>query len=429
MEISRPDVKVDELEDFGDDNFLKLSVRSYLDLKGFTPTPPQIALVNAINNPKYRFIVAALSRRTGKTEIANIIAQLVILVPGTQVLIMSPNYSLSGISWDKQRSMLKEYDIELVKDNAKDKIIELANGSMIRMGSVTQADSVVGRSYDLILFDEAALNDKGADVFNIQLRPTLDKVNSKAIFISTPRGQNWFYDFWKRGFNDEYPNWVSILSTWEDNPRAIVEDVNEARKTMSVAEFGQEYECAFNVLRGAIYKIDKKKAVRKIDLSKIKVYDVIAGLDFGFRDATAMCVVATDGENYYVLDEYQQAGRTTAEHAEKIMELVEKWKIDIIYIDSASAQTKYDLAMNFDIPSVNAKKAILEGIGYVGSMIKNNRVIVDSDCRYTLDSIENYKWDDKQGLIREKPIHDDYSHMADALRYALYSHAANLETL
>ena len=97
---------------------------------------------------------------------------------------MSPNYSLSQISFDLQRNLIKHFDLEVVKDNAKDKVIELSNGSTVRMGSVNQVDSCVGRSYDLIIFDEAALAD-GRDAFNVALRPTLDKDNSKAIFIST----------------------------------------------------------------------------------------------------------------------------------------------------------------------------------------------------------------------------------------------------
>ena len=62
----------------------------------------------------------------------------------------------------------------------------------------------MGRSYDLIIFDEAALAD-GRDAFNVALRPTLDKDNSKAIFISTPRGSNnWFYELFEREFTDYF---------------------------------------------------------------------------------------------------------------------------------------------------------------------------------------------------------------------------------
>jgi len=247
VQISRLDIRDDEiLELRSETRFLKLPVDPYLDLLGVTPLPSQKAIINAINNPKYRFVCAAVSRRQGKTYIANIIGQLVSLVPGSNILIMSPNYSLSQISFDLQRNLIKHFDLEVAKDNAKDKVIELTNGSTIRMGSVNMVDSCVGRSYDLIIFDEAALAD-GRDAFNVALRPTLDKENSKAIFISTPRGRNnWFAEFFDRGFDSEFPEWASIRATYKDNPRMSESDIAEARKSMSDAEFRQEYEADFN---------------------------------------------------------------------------------------------------------------------------------------------------------------------------------------
>ena len=66
-----------------------------------------------------------MSRRQGKTYIANIIGQLTVLVPGSHVLLMSPNYSLSQISFDLQRNLIKHFDLEVVRDNAKDRVIEI----------------------------------------------------------------------------------------------------------------------------------------------------------------------------------------------------------------------------------------------------------------------------------------------------------------
>ena len=211
VEISRRDLISEHIVDFlPETRFLKLPVDPYLEMLGVTPLPSQMAIINAINNNKYRFVSAAISRRQGKTYIANIIGQLVSLVPGSHILIMSPNYALSQISFDLQRNLIKHFDLEVAKDNAKDKVIELTNGSSIRMGSVNQVDSCVGRSYDLIIFDEAALAD-GKEAFNVALRPTLDKDNSKALFISTPRGKsNWFAEFFNRGFSDEFPEWASV---------------------------------------------------------------------------------------------------------------------------------------------------------------------------------------------------------------------------
>ena len=266
IEVSRADIITEYIVDSQDPRrFIKLPISPYLDLLQVRPLESQIALINAINNPKYRFVSAAISRRQGKTYIANIIGQLVSLVPNSQILIMSPNYSLSQISFDLQRNLIKHFDLEVTKDNAKDKVIELSNGSTVRMGSVNQVDSVVGRSYDLIIFDEAALTD-GRDAFNVALRPTLDKDNSKALFISTPRGKsNWFAEFWNRGFSEEFSEWASVRATYKDNPRMSENDIAEARKSMSEAEFRQEYEADFNTYEGQIWAFDAIECVANLE--------------------------------------------------------------------------------------------------------------------------------------------------------------------
>ena len=424
VEVSRKDVISEELVDYrSETRFLKLPVDPYLDLLNITPLPSQIAIINAINNPKYRFVSAAVSRRQGKTYIANIIGQLVSLVPGSNILIMSPNYSLSQISFDLQRNLIKHFDLEVTKDNAKDKVIEISNGSAVRMGSVNQVDSCVGRSYDLIIFDEAALAD-GKDAFNVALRPTLDKDNSKAIFISTPRGRNnWFSEFFYRGFSDDFPEWCSIRATYKDNPRMSQSDIDEARKSMSEAEFKQEYEADFNTYEGQIWKFNFETQVKDLSQLDTSRMDVFAGLDVGYKDPTAMCVIAYDwdSEQYYLVDEYFDAERTTEQHAAEIQKLIDRWDIDYIYIDSAAQQTRFDFAQNYDISTINAKKSVLDGIGHVSGIIENDILFVDQEGKESLACLDAYQWDPNPNLMKEKPKHNMASHMADALRYGLYS--------
>ena len=424
IEISRQDIVSDELHNLqSETRFLKLAVAPYLELLGVTPLPSQVAIINAINNPKYRFVCAAVSRRQGKTYIANIIGQLVSLVPNSNILIMSPNYALSQISFDLQRNLIKHFDLEVVKDNAKDKVIELSNGSTVRMGSVNQVDSCVGRSYDLIIFDEAALAD-GRDAFNVALRPTLDKDNSKAIFISTPRGRNnWFAEFFDRGFNDEFAEWCSIRATYKDNPRMSELDISEAKKSMSDAEFRQEYEADFNTYEGQIWNFNHEECIVNNESLETKSMDVFAGLDVGYRDPTAFCVIAYDWdeEKYYILDEYLDAEKTTEQHAEAIQRMITKWDIDYIYIDSAAQQTRFDFAQNYDISTINAKKSILDGIGHVAGIVDNDKLLVDQRCSEVLSCLDQYQWDPNPNLAKEKPKHNRASHMADALRYGLYS--------
>jgi Terminase large subunit, T4likevirus-type, N-terminal/Terminase RNaseH-like domain len=431
LKISRSDIDCEEITEFDvNDRFIKLPIDRYLQL---LPAPagggtvfenlnrPQIALINAINSPKYRFVCAALARRLGKTYISNIIAQMVLLIPNLDVLIISPNYSLSSISFELQRKLIYTFDLEIVRDNLKDRVLELSNGSSIRLGSVGQVDSCVGRSYQLILFDEAALSADGEAAFNVSLRPTLDRPNSKAIFISTPRGKkNWFSRFYARGYSSEFPEWCSIVADYRENERMSERDVQEARNSMSAAEFEQEYMASFNTYEGQIYALSTENVVEQLPPGK---YEYFAGMDPGYRDPTAFVVLAYDTERdiFYVVDDYLEAEKSTSSHATAIKEMLMKHPVDSIFIDPAAAQFAADLAYQYDIATIGAKKAVLEGIAYCQTIVQQDRLKVLSHCNHVLDAFDQYQWDPNESLIKEKPLHNDASHIADAVRYALYT--------
>jgi len=425
LTISRPDIERSDITDFEPSRrFIKLPVTNYLKLLNIWESinEPQIALINAVNNPKYRFICAALARRLGKTYIANVIGQLVTLVPGSNVLIISPNYNLSTISFELQRRLIKHFDLEITRDNLKDRIIELSNGSTIRMGSLSTVDSCVGRSYDLIIFDEAALGLDGEAAFNVALRPTLDKPNSKAIFISTPRGKNnWFSRFFDRGFTDDFPEWCSITADYTENSRMAESDVAEARKSMSRSEFEQEYMASFTTFEGQIYKIEEQQISEYVILDGD---EAIAGCDPGYRDPTAFVVVVYQPtlDKFHVSDEYLKAEATTDLHAAAFQEFILKWQIESTFIDSAAPQFASDLAYLYDVATIKAKKDVLPGIAYVQTLIETGRLTISPHCTHTLAMLDQYRWDTRENIKAEKPLHDEYSHMADALRYALYTY-------
>jgi hypothetical protein len=429
LKVSKP-IECDYITDYPQETrFLKLPVANYLKLcrsPGNTLVwdelnRPQVALINALNDPRYRFIVAALSRRLGKTFIANVCGQLVSLIPGCNVLIMSPNYNLSGISFELQRYFIRQFDLEVLRDNQKDKVIELSNHSTIRMGSVTTVDSCVGRSYDLIIFDEAALCEGGDSAFNVSLRPTLDKLGSKAIFISTPRGKNnWFSKFWDRGWSVDYPQWISLHADWTENHRMLQSDVEEASSSMTRSEFEQEYLASFSVFEGQIFSFEEGMVV---PWEPVDGVEMLAGIDVGYRDPTAMVVVAYNQTTgiFHVVAEYLEREATTEAHARSFRELIDRWGLDTIFIDSAAAQFSSDLAYLYDISTIKAKKDVLPGVAYVQNVIETGRLRVDPSCTHTVEMLQQYRWDTKANLTKEKPLHDRYSHMADALRYCLYS--------
>jgi hypothetical protein len=432
MRVSGDFIKTDGIQEYPiEDRFLKLPIENFLALKGVEPIAPQWALINAINNPNIRQVCGCLSRRTGKTFIANHVAFLKAMEPNTKVLIVSPNYSLSNISWNEQEAILAEYGIEIKSKNKTDKEIHLENGSMIKFGSIAQANSLVGRSYSLILFDECALDPKGRDAFNIQLRPTLDTENSKVIFISTPRGLNWFYDFYMNGFDENNPSWFSIHSTWRDNPRAVESDIMEAKRNMSSAEFKQEYEADFATFEGQIYEdFSTEEHVREYPHDMEDYFETIMGVDPGYKDPTGALVIRYHPEHpddpskdvFWVTWDYCLNAKSTKAHAEKFVEVIDKFDVEMLFVDSAAAQFRADLAAEYDISSSKSKKSVNDGIAHVQALVSSGRLLIDPSCEDLILVMNNYRWDPNDALMKPKPLHDKFSHLADALRYALYSY-------
>lgn len=432
MKISRPDIRSDQIIvpttswlHFGEQ---KIDIDKFASMLGYEELiAPQIAMINAYLDPQYRFITACLSRRTGKTIAANLIGNIVGLFPNTNILIICPDYSLANISWDLQQKYFGKLGIKMSKSNVRDREMVTDHGSMIKLASAEKADSAVGRSYDLIIFDEAALHEKGKDVFDVALRPTLDKMNSKCIFISTPRGDNYFKEFYDRGFSPEFPSWISLHSTWRDNPRAVEADILEARKGISEAKFAQEYEAKFTTFEGqAFAAFDSEKNVFT-DFSEISdedPYEHILGVDIGFRDPTACVAISLfkkdDVTHAAVMQAWEENRLSTNIIASKIQATLDEFNTECIYIDSAAAQTKYDLAELYDITCINADKAIINGVAFIEVLIREGRLLVQSECTDLILAIKNITWDAKSE--REKLTHNKYIHLIDALRYALYTH-------
>jgi phage terminase large subunit len=251
----------------------------------------------------------------------------------------------------------------------------------------------------------------------------LDRPGSKAIFISTPRGKhNWFAKFYERGYSELYPQWISLQADYTENDRMLESDVSEARASMSKAEFEQEYMASFNTFEGQIYSFTSDMVV---EFNHVDGVEYLAGIDPGYRDPTAFLVLAYNpaDDSFHVVDEYLKAEATTATHAEAFQKFIDRWGIESgIFIDSAAAQFASDLAYGYDISTIKAKKQVLEGIAYVQTLVEQGRIKVAPHCVHTLEMFDQYQWDNRETLTREKPVHNKVSHIADALRYAVYTY-------
>jgi len=404
------------------DKFFRLNIDKLLTK---LPVPvtfneSQQAMIDGLN--KNRFFVHIAARRTGKSYAAAILAFAKLLEPGQQVMVVAPNFSLSSIIWDYVTDLIKQLEIEVDRFNQKDKVVKLINGSVFRLLSANNRDSLVGRAANLLIVDEAAIitND---EYFTRDLRPALSTYNdSRCLWISTPRGKgNYLYTYYLRGDDPEYEEWGSAVYTWRSNPLLAEKDIEEARKATTRALFAQEYECEWTTTESQIYEgLDEDKHIG--EYSGERFLEVIGGLDVGYRDDNVFVVIGNDGDNYYILDEYISKESTTSELASAIQDKIDEWNIDTIYIDSAAQQVKADFAYDYDIYCENAIKSVNDGINYIQVLVEKDRLYFDTlGAAHTFAAMSSYKWN--PNTENPKPIHDWASHPCDAVRYAIYTHS------
>jgi hypothetical protein len=261
---------------------------------------PTVALhINTIPHPAQqavldcpaRFRVLMCGRRFGKSLIAQVIS-LLELSKGHRVAYITPTYLLA-------KSFFQELDKALpptVKRNASDLTIEM-NGGLMRFFTGERLDNLRGMKFHHVIVDEASFIPDLESGWINSIRPTLTDFKGGAMFISTPRGRNYFYSLFLKGQNGE-PDWASWKFTTYDNPHIEITEIDAARSLMPEVAFRQEYlaEPSDNAanpfgtahIRQCIFPISDRPAVTfGIDLAKSHDWTVIIGID----DRGAVCYI------------------------------------------------------------------------------------------------------------------------------------------
>lgn len=170
---------------------------------------------------------------------------------------------------------------------------------------------------------------------------------------------------------------------------------------------------------GLIYENVEERA---FDIDKIrgkKGVESAFGLDFGYtNDPSAFFCGLIDLKEsvIYVFDEFYEKGMSNKKIYEKITEL--GYRKERIVADGAepkSIDELKDLGLWGIVGSKKGKDSVNNGIQF----IQNFKIIVHPRCVNFLTEIYNYQWDkDKFGRSINVPVHD-FSHMMDAMRYAV----------
>ena len=319
---------------------------------------------------------------------------------------------------------IDQNEYEVKKMNQKDKTVTLINNSEIRAVSIVSQVNIVGRRYDLVVVDEAALIDND-EYFTTGIRPAMaENPNSRILWISTPRGQhNYFYNYYQKGVDPENKQWKSLHFPWYKNPRFDEDEIAEAKATMSDAEFRQEFLGEFTVFENAIYTELNEDHLTEEDTHEHKFGYTFGGYDCGYKDPAACVIIGVNSKGEYTIKDSFRVKEASSDYkAELMREMMTKHNVEHYFVDAAAAAQEIRDLVERNVPVRKARKGIVkDGINYVHGLIGAGKVKIDKNhAQDVYDSLKSYRW--KKNAQSPTPEHDIFSHYADATRYALFSH-------
>jgi len=155
------------------------------------------------------------------------------------VLVASPSARQSAELVEKARDMLATLEIAAHGDGHNEISLALPNGSRI-IGLPENAGKIRGFSaVSLMLIDEAA---QVEDATYKALRPMLAVSEGDLWLMSTPYGKRgFFYECWEHGGEE----WARFCVKATECPRISADFLEEERREMGAAWFGQEYMAEF----------------------------------------------------------------------------------------------------------------------------------------------------------------------------------------
>ena len=175
--------------------------------------------------PISRFRVVMCGRRFGKSELSQV-EIITEALRGHNVAYITPTYKLAKTFFEK---LIKIIPFE---NNKSDLIIYFANGGSVEFFTGERLDNLRGRKFHLVVIDEASFIPNLEDGWLNSIRPTLTDYKGKALFLSTPRGKNYFYSLFMKGGDSD---WQSFKFSTYDNPYISKDEIDDARKQIGRA--------------------------------------------------------------------------------------------------------------------------------------------------------------------------------------------------
>ncbi len=263
--------------------------------------PPIHSGQQVIVSSGHRFRVLACGRRWGKTRLGALLCLEVALRRG-RAWWVAPSYKMAFVGWRLVTQLAGQ--IPSAEIRKADQLVLVPGGGSVQVRSADNPQSLRGEGLDFVVMDECAFIGEAA--WTEALRPALSDRLGYALFISTPKGRNWFWRLFVRGQEggDEWASWQFPTGT---NPFIAPAEIEAARLSLPDRIFRQEYLAEFIDDAGGVFRrvVDATTAIPQKE--PITGHKYAMGVDWGkHNDFTVLTLIDLDEQATVQVDRFNQ---------------------------------------------------------------------------------------------------------------------------
>lgn len=300
------------------------------DLRTLVKLAPLHPRQQEIHDSPALYKVVACGRQAGKTHLGAHEATEG-LNAQERVLLSSTSQDQSDIFWEYITDWLADaIQSGVVYKHEGRRILRYKDG-YVRVKTGRDPDVLRGGNWNKIIFDECAWLDP--DTWYKVGQPMLLKSDGKAIFLSSPKRRNWFWELFVKAQADESGLWQAWNFSSHENPHLSTTALERMAENMSDEDYRQEILAEFLETAGAVFRrVDECATLQRrepyagrfvggLDFAQVKDYTVFMVMDADTRQLV-------DYDRFHKMDWQLQRGR--------IQTMYSKWQPQAIIAESNS---------------------------------------------------------------------------------------------
>lgn len=411
---------------------------------------------------KHRYFPVCCSRGWGKSYVAASIAVTAIFellaldrnVPNKVVYIVAPTYDQVKDIYYPLINIdmgMEHYALRSSRDLGR---FIFPNNVELRLISYDAIERMRGKGAYLVIWDEVSscyhgITPKAA--WEGVVQPCLTTRWSpaqaarfgavspgRAVFISTPKGYNFFKEMYDYAENDE--DWKSYHFDFTKSPLLDPKEIEKLRHKLDPIEFASEYLADFKESGNSVfYTFDRKIHVRK-DLEMFtprgdegRGEDVHVCIDFNVG-LQCTSVFALRGKQIHIVDEFKGHPDTEALAMTLKHKYIDQGHKVYAYPDPSGrsrktsapvGRTDFSILTNAGIECLARSKAppIVDSVNAVNRKLLTAAgdvgIYVRPECKGTIESLERTKWVDNRPDTATIDKSEGVEHFSDGIRYGV----------